>query len=141
MSAIDGARRAVTPAGARSRGGLLQRHEWLRGYLLMSPTMLLMLLMLIVPIIALVIISFWTQDLYSLDTTFTLDNYWHLIAAGQEDDLLVGHPLSPAQSGLCHPAGEVGHPLPDGHRGGDSAGLSHGLFPRLPRHPATRSSG
>ncbi len=78
MSGVGGAQRAEMPAaGARSKsGGLLQRYEWLRGYLLMSPTMLLMLAMLIVPIIALVLISFWTQDLYSIDTTFTLDNYW-----------------------------------------------------------------
>ena len=93
MSAIDGARGALKPAGTRSRGGLLQRHEWLRGYLLMSPTMLLMLLMLIVPIIALVIISFWTQDLYSLDTTFTLDNYWHLVEPGKKTTYWWGIPF------------------------------------------------
>ena len=68
MSAIDGAPGALKAAGTRARGGLLQRHEWLRGYLLMSPTLLLMLLMLIVPIVALVIISFWTQDLLRAST-------------------------------------------------------------------------
>ncbi len=79
MSAVDGAEPALEPAGAPSRGSLLRRHEWLRGYLLLSPSMLLMLAMLIVPIGALVLLSFWTQDLYSIDTTFTLDNYWHLV--------------------------------------------------------------
>ena len=93
MSAIDGAPGALKAAGTRSRGGLLQRHEWLRGYLLMSPTMLLMLLMLIVPIIALVIISFWTQDLYSIDTTFTLDNYWHLVEPGKKTTYWWGIPF------------------------------------------------
>jgi len=93
MSATDGAQGAPRPAGSRSRGGLLQRYEWLRGYLLMSPTMLLMLLMLIVPIVALIIISFWTQDLYSIDTTFTLDNYWHLIQPGKKTTYWWGIPF------------------------------------------------
>jgi spermidine/putrescine transport system permease protein len=79
MSGVDSAQPMLAPAGARARGGLLRRHEWLRGYLLMSPTLALMLVLLIVPIVALVLVSFWTQDLYSMDTTFTLDNYWHLI--------------------------------------------------------------
>jgi spermidine/putrescine transport system permease protein len=79
MSGIEGAQPVLTGGAAASRAGVLQRYEWVRGYLLMSPTLLLMLAMLIVPILALVLISFWTQDVYSLDTTFTLDNYWYLI--------------------------------------------------------------
>jgi spermidine/putrescine transport system permease protein len=79
MSGVDSAQPMLAPAGARVRGSLLRRHEWLRGYLLMSPTILLMATLLIVPIVALVMLSFWTQDLYSIDTTFTLDNYWELV--------------------------------------------------------------
>jgi len=79
MSGVDSAQPMLAPAGARVRGSLLRRYEWLRGYLLMSPTILLMAALLIVPIVALVLLSFWTQDLYSIDTTFTLDNYWELI--------------------------------------------------------------
>lgn len=75
----DSVRPMPAPRTARPLTGLLRRYEWLRGYLLMSPTMALMIAMLIAPIIALVLLSFWTQDVYSIDRTFTLDNYWHLI--------------------------------------------------------------
>ena len=81
------------PRGAPPKSSLLRRHEWLRGYLLMSPTMLIMVAMLIVPIIALVLLSFWTQDLYSIDTTFTLDNYWHLIEPSQKTAYWWGIPF------------------------------------------------
>ena len=79
MSVGDSVRPMPAPRIARPIGGLLRRHEWLRGYLLMSPTMALMIAMLIVPIVALVLLSFWTQDVYTIDRTFTLDNYWNLI--------------------------------------------------------------
>jgi len=67
---------AVRP---RTNIGLLQRVTWIRGYLLMSPTMMIMLAMLIAPMIALVVLSFWTQNGYELDRNVTLDNYWQLI--------------------------------------------------------------
>ncbi len=60
-------------------GGWLRRHDWARGYLLMSPTMAVMLAMLVAPIVALLAMSFWTQHLLEIDRTLTLDNYWHLI--------------------------------------------------------------
>jgi len=68
-------------------GAWLRRHEWARGYLLMSPTILVMLSMLIAPMVALITMSFWTQHLLEIDRTPTLDNYWHLIepsAPGEE---------------------------------------------------------
>ncbi len=64
----------------------LRRREWARGYLLMSPTLLVMVAMLIVPMIALVIMSFWTQTVLEIDRTFTLENYWHLIEPAGEGD-------------------------------------------------------
>jgi spermidine/putrescine transport system permease protein len=54
---------------------LTQRYPWLRGYALMSPTLLVMLAMLVVPLVALVVRSFWTQHVFEIDTTFTLRNY------------------------------------------------------------------
>src|SRR5262245_50151601 len=71
------------------RGAWLRRHEWARGYLLMSPTILVMLGMLIAPIVALVVMSFWTQHLLVIDRTFTLDNYWHLIEPTDPDEEVV----------------------------------------------------
>ncbi len=65
------------PMGAvRSR--LSQRYPWLRGYLLMSPTLIVMLCMLIMPVVALVVRSFWTQHVFEIDTTFTMRNYAQL---------------------------------------------------------------
>jgi len=64
---------------ARTNIGLLQRVEWIRGYLLMSPTIVIMLAMLIAPMIALVVLSFWTQNGYELDRAVTFTNYWQLI--------------------------------------------------------------
>src|SRR5262245_62280806 len=64
----------------------LRRHEWARGYLLMSPTMLVMLAMLIAPIVALIVMSFWTQHVLEIDRTPTLANYWHLIEPAGPDD-------------------------------------------------------
>jgi spermidine/putrescine transport system permease protein len=66
----------------------LRRREWARGYLLMSPTILVMVTMLIAPMIALIVMSFWTQQVLEIDRTFTLDNYWHLIEpAGEGDEI------------------------------------------------------
>jgi spermidine/putrescine transport system permease protein len=64
----------------------LRRREWARGYLLMSPTILVMLVMLIVPMLALIATSFWTQTVLEIDRTFTLQNYWHLIEPAGEGD-------------------------------------------------------
>ena len=54
---------------------LLMRHEALRGYSLLSPTLLVMLIGIGVPLIILVSMSFWTQDYFEIDKTFTLANY------------------------------------------------------------------
>ena len=54
---------------------LFLRHEWLRGYALLSPTLLVMICALALPIFSLVIYSFWTQDYVTVDKTFTLTNY------------------------------------------------------------------
>ncbi|HVO01192.1 MAG TPA: ABC transporter permease [Candidatus Cybelea sp.] len=83
-------RGAVAP---RTNIGLLQRFEWLRGYLLMSPTMVIMLAMLIAPLVALCVRSFWTQSGFDIDTTFTLNNYWRLIAPADTTTYWLGIPF------------------------------------------------
>jgi spermidine/putrescine transport system permease protein len=73
---VNGASRPILP--------LFQRYEWLRGYLLMSPTLLLMAAALIAPLAALVVLSFWTQQGFDLDATPTARNYRYLFQpAGQ----------------------------------------------------------
>ena len=54
---------------------LLLRHEWIRGYLLLSPTALVMVTMLIVPIMGLFLLSFWTQEYFEIHRDFTVGNY------------------------------------------------------------------
>ncbi len=54
---------------------LFLKHEWLRGYTLLSPTLLVMVCALALPILSLIVYSFWTQDYVSIDKTFTLLNY------------------------------------------------------------------
>jgi spermidine/putrescine transport system permease protein len=62
---------------------LWRRHEWIRGYVLLLPTFLVMLLLLGAPLASLMAMSFWTQRDFDLDTSFTLANYatvldyWH----------------------------------------------------------------
>jgi len=54
---------------------LFLKHEWLRGYLLLSPTLLVMICLMCVPLFMLVAYSFWTQNYLDIDKTFTLPNY------------------------------------------------------------------
>ncbi len=54
---------------------LFLRHEWLRGYSLLSPTLLVMICALALPVVTLVLYSFWSQDYVTIDKTFTLANY------------------------------------------------------------------
>ena len=57
----------------------VRRSDAARAFTLLSPTLLVMVGMLILPMIALVVISFWTQVYFDLDRTFTLKNYWTII--------------------------------------------------------------
>jgi spermidine/putrescine transport system permease protein len=75
-------RRAAPGVRDRVRG-LLLRSEPLRGYLLLSPTLIVMFLMLIVPIGGMVAFSFFTQIYFNIDTTPTLNNYWTIIKPGE----------------------------------------------------------
>ncbi len=65
-----------TGRGLASRvRALFLKHEWLRGYFLLSPTLLFMICALALPLLTLVLYSFWTQDYITVDKTFTLMNY------------------------------------------------------------------
>lgn len=71
-------------AGQRSGAGrswrsrlraLYLRSEALRGYSLLSPTLLVMAFAMLAPFAILVAMSFWTQHAFEFDTTLTLQNY------------------------------------------------------------------
>jgi spermidine/putrescine transport system permease protein len=54
---------------------LFLRSEALRGYSLLSPTLLIMLFSMCVPFGIMVVMSFWTQHGFEFDTTLSLANY------------------------------------------------------------------
>jgi spermidine/putrescine transport system permease protein len=78
---------------ARSLSSVLRayflRHEWLRGYSLLSPTLIVMVCALAVPIFTLVVYSFWTQDYVYIDKTATLNNYRTFFEKGMYGSLLL----------------------------------------------------
>ncbi len=53
----------------------LLKHEWLRGYLLLAPTIITMALALALPLGVLVVYSFWTQEYLDIDYNLTVENY------------------------------------------------------------------
>jgi len=55
--------------------GLFQRSETLRGYGLLSPTLILLAIGILIPFGTLLAMSFWTQLGLEFDTTLTLVNY------------------------------------------------------------------
>jgi spermidine/putrescine transport system permease protein len=71
-TAIEGVRPASTANGWLRR---LRRSDSLRGYGLLSPTLVVILSMLALPMVALILLSFWTQSGFKLDTSFTFNNY------------------------------------------------------------------
>ncbi len=69
----------VTPAPRRSWLGKLRalylRSEALRGYTLLSPTLIVMAFSMCVPFAIMVLMSFWSQQAFEFDTTLTMVNY------------------------------------------------------------------
>lgn len=54
---------------------LWRRSDALRGYALLTPTMIVMVVALAAPLILLALYSVWTQDGFAVDKTFTLTQY------------------------------------------------------------------
>jgi spermidine/putrescine transport system permease protein len=76
VSAADKAPRQVSRPGLLAPWRrLYMRSEALRGFLLLSPTLFVMVTLMIVPMIWLVGLSFATQNYFEIDYTFTLNNY------------------------------------------------------------------
>lgn len=81
-----------TRRGARRDRALTPRQ--LAGFGLLSPALTLMFVMLALPIMALVLMSFWTQNGFDLDRSFTLDNYAQLVAPSDETTWWFGIPFA-----------------------------------------------
>jgi spermidine/putrescine transport system permease protein len=67
--------------------------DWLAGYALLSPALLVMAATLAAPVIALIVLSFWSQSGFDIDRTFTLANYWKLIEPSSEPTIWMGIPF------------------------------------------------
>ena len=85
--------RPLGGAAVRRARALLLRSEALRGYLLLSPTLLVMVGMMIAPMVALVALSFWTQVYFDLDRSFTLQNYWTIVKPSATPAYFLGIPF------------------------------------------------
>ena len=66
-------------------------------YGLLAPILVVMLFLMIVPIGALVALSFWRQESFTIIQDFTLQNYWTIFAPSSEPRYLFGIPF-PLQS-------------------------------------------
>ncbi|MBM3520721.1 MAG: hypothetical protein FJX63_08130, partial [Alphaproteobacteria bacterium] len=81
MAETTGARAAIQSSG------------WMAGYGLLSPAMLVIATMLVMPMVALVVLSFWTQTGFDIDTTPTLANYWELVEPAETPMVWMGIPF------------------------------------------------
>ena len=83
--------RQVPTGGAQAKRR--QWPDWLAGYALLSPALLVMAATLAAPVLALMVLSFWSQSGFDIDRTFTLANYWKLIEPSQEPTIWMGIPF------------------------------------------------
>jgi spermidine/putrescine transport system permease protein len=65
----------------------------LSGYGLLSPALSVMMVMLALPVMALVILSFWSQDGFDIQRTFTLENYKVLVRPSDKPTIWAGIPF------------------------------------------------
>jgi spermidine/putrescine transport system permease protein len=89
----DAVQSSIPADVARGKGTIVQRYPWLHGYALMTPTLVVMLAMLVTPLVAMVVRSFWTQNLFEIDMTFTLRNYLQIFGPGEKTTYWMGIPF------------------------------------------------
>lgn len=77
----------------RPRAGVWAMASWASGYALLSPTFLLMSLLLVLPLCALIVLSFGTQQGFGVDWTPTLRNYWQLVEPSDTATVWMGIPF------------------------------------------------
>jgi spermidine/putrescine transport system permease protein len=66
---------------------------WLVGYGLLSPAIIILATMMAAPLLAMVVLSSWTQNSFEIDRSFTLANYWTLIEPSAEPLVWMGIPF------------------------------------------------
>jgi spermidine/putrescine transport system permease protein len=98
MAKVQAAAGRLTNSRASSPRVALRQRKSLRGYLLLSPALVLMAAMMAAPLAALIILSFWTQRNFDIDVTPGLENYRHLIEPSADITYWFGLPFP-----LAHP--------------------------------------
>ena len=84
---------AITPAPPQSWLGRLRalflRSEGLRGYALLSPTLIVMAFSMCVPFAIMVLMSFWSQTGFEFDRNLTMANYGEAVGGAMYETLLL----------------------------------------------------
>ncbi len=70
-----------------------EKSAWMAGYALLTPAFLVMAVMMVAPLLALVALSFWTQNGFEIDRTPTLANYWTIIEPSDKPFFWLGIPF------------------------------------------------
>ena len=70
-----------------------EKTAWMAGYTLLTPAFLVMAVMMVAPLLALLALSFWTQNGFEIDRTPTLANYWTIIEPSDEPFFWMGIPF------------------------------------------------
>lgn len=70
-----------------------RRPDWLTGYGLLSPAIIIMAVMMVTPLVAMVTLSFWTQQGFEIDRSFTFANYFTLVEPSSEPIVWMGIPF------------------------------------------------
>ena len=97
-TAVAGAIAEPSGTSRAGLGALFMRSEALRGYSLLSPTLLIMAFGICIPFAILITMSFWTQQGFDFDTTLTLNNYGKAFEHPVYEALML---RSLAISGIC----------------------------------------
>ncbi|WP_187431623.1 Spermidine/putrescine transport system permease protein PotB [Roseobacter fucihabitans] len=63
------------PRASTGFAALFHRSPTLRGYLMLSPALVIMVIGVLLPFLILVVMSFWTREGFGFDTTITAANY------------------------------------------------------------------
>ena len=70
-----------------------RRKQLLAGFGLLSPALTVMVLMLALPVVTLVLLSFWTQSGFEIERTFTIENYHRIFATSDKPTVWFGIPF------------------------------------------------
>lgn len=68
----------ATASGAKpfeDTGSIKRRPEWLQGIWLIAPTLAIVVGMMLVPLLAIIIVSFWRQTGFEIEAAWTIENY------------------------------------------------------------------